>query len=258
MTVQDALDDYWSRWAPDYEAHQQHRLRDPQETTAWERVWGPALPAAPASVLDVGTGTGHAALIIAGLGHRVTGIDLAEGMLDQARRKAPGRSELRFEHGDAAEPPFPPGSFDAITARYLLRTLRRPHDALRRWHRLLRPGGVLVAVDALWFPQGLARHDADDEPTADAGPEQSSDAHLEAAPPSGRSAHFRRAYAPARKELPLAEAEDMSVFAERIAEAGFSDVTVEELPEIMERDRTHGVAPGHDVQRQHRIRAVRR
>ncbi|GAA1180339.1 MULTISPECIES: class I SAM-dependent methyltransferase [Nesterenkonia] len=242
MNVQDTLDDYWSRWAADYEAHQQQRLRDHGEVQAWERVWRPVLPQAPADVLDVGTGTGHAALIIAGLGHRVTGIDLAEGMLAEARRKVHATSGPRFLRGDAADPPVPPGFFDAITARYLLWTLRHPDEALRRWHRLLRPGGVLVAVDALWFPQGLTSHDAHDGD----------------APRSGRSAHFRRVYGSARQDLPLAEAADISVFAARIEQAGFSEVSVDELPEIMERDRRHGVAPGHEVQRQHRIRAVRR
>lgn len=236
MTVQHALDDYWSRWAPDYEAHQQHRLQDPGEVEAWERVWAPALPPAPADVLDVGTGTGHAALIIAGLGHRVTGIDRAEGMLAEARRKTACSPGARFLRGDAADPPFPPGSFEAITARYLLWTLRGPEEALRRWHDILRPGGVLVAVDALWFPRGLAGHDAG----------------------SDRSAHFCRAYAPARQDLPLAEAEDIAVFAAHIEQAGFAEVTIDELPDIMDRDRRHGVAPGHEVQPQHRVRAVRR
>ena len=47
-------------------------------------------------------------------------------------------------------PPFGPGSFDAVTNRHLLWTLTDPATALRNWHALLRPGGVLVVIDGIW------------------------------------------------------------------------------------------------------------
>jgi protein-L-isoaspartate O-methyltransferase len=46
----------------------------------------PLLPPPPADILDVGTGTGFLALLLAELGHRVSGIDLSEGMLVRVRR----------------------------------------------------------------------------------------------------------------------------------------------------------------------------
>jgi SAM-dependent methyltransferase len=53
--------------------------------------------------------------------------------------------------GDAVVPDFAPASFDALTNRHLLWTLREPAAAMANWRALLRPGGRLVAVDGFWF-----------------------------------------------------------------------------------------------------------
>ena len=242
--VQERVNEYWSRWAGEYDAHQRRRLRQEGEAELWGRIWGEMLPqpdagpeGRPAEVLDIGTGSGHAAVVVASLGHRVTGIDLAEGMLEQARLHTGGAENPQFLTGDAAAPPFLPGSFDAITARYLLWTLRDPAEALARWLEVLRTGGVLGVVDSLWFPEGLA---------AGAGEAQSE-----------RSSHFAAAYAGAQQRMPLAEAGSIDVYAEQIRAAGFTEVTVEELTELYALDQARGVAPGHQVQMQYRIRAVK-
>lgn len=63
--------------------------------------------------LDVGTGTGDGALALAQQfpDAEVVGVDLAESMLELARRKAP---QLRFERGDASRLPFPDSSFELV------------------------------------------------------------------------------------------------------------------------------------------------
>ena len=235
-TLQSSLNAYWSAHAAEYEASQIDRQERPGARDVWERVWGAALPPAPARVLDLGTGSGNVALLLSDLGYDVTGIDLAPGMLSEARRKATGHAfPPRFLEADAAAPPFEPGSFDVLTARYVLWTLRDPEIALRTWRALLRPGGVLVAVDSLWYPQGVAA--AHDGPAATA-----------------RDRDFRAAYDDdALARLPLAEATDIARAAELLETCGFADVTVDELPEVMDLDRRYGVAPGHRVQLQYRL-----
>lgn len=230
------MNEYWSRWAREYETYQKERLSNPGELEAWERVWAQKLPSPPAQVLDVGTGSGHVAMICAGLGHRVTGIDLADGMLSQARLKAGYSISPQFSTGDAQDPPFEAESYDAITARYVLWTLRNPEAALDRWRQILRPGGTLVVVDSLWFPHGMADKATPSEGEGDE-----------------RALHFAEVYAETKHDLPVAEANDISDFAHLIESAGFEEVTVEELTEIYQLDQRYGVAPGHHVQMQYRI-----
>jgi ubiquinone/menaquinone biosynthesis C-methylase UbiE len=70
----------------------------------------------PARILDVGTGTGAGALRLAQRfpEAEIVGVDLADAMLDQARRNMPDelRGRVRFERADASALPFGDGSFE--------------------------------------------------------------------------------------------------------------------------------------------------
>ncbi|MGB3859979.1 MAG: hypothetical protein WA912_12070, partial [Ornithinimicrobium sp.] len=57
------------------------------------------------------------------------------------------------------------------------------------------------------------------------------------------------------RELPLAAASTIHDTAQLIQDAGFTNVTVTPLTEILELDRQHGVSPGHDLQTQFMITA---
>lgn len=77
-----------------------------------------AIPAAPRRALDVGTGTGAGAFAIARRfpDAEVVGVDLAPGMVEEARRKTPVTlaDRVNFDVGDASKLPFPDGSFDLV------------------------------------------------------------------------------------------------------------------------------------------------
>ncbi len=51
---------------------------------AWRELLRPLLPPAPARVLDPGCGTGSLAVLLAGAGHDVTGVDFAPAMVARA------------------------------------------------------------------------------------------------------------------------------------------------------------------------------
>lgn len=227
MSIQQQITAYWDRRAPDYDAAQHRPGRD-GEADLWAAVWSSALPADPVDVLDLGTGSGHAALAVARLGHRVTGLDLSTEMVRLARRRAAGTTNPpRFVVGDAADPDLP-GRFDVLVSRYLLWTLREPAAALRRWRRLLRPGGRVAMVDSTWFPDGLP------------GPE----------------AAFGAAYDDrVRRVLPLAAAGSIEPTVDLLREGGLVDVRVTPLHDLLALDRATGAAPGHEPRLQHLLTA---
>lgn len=119
---------------------------------ALERVRGPVLCA-----LDVGTGTGAGARAIARRlpEAEVVGIDVAPGMLSEARRLAP---ELSFVEGDAAELPFDAESFDLVANANMI-------PFLDEVARVLKPGGwTLYAFSAgaetpIWVEPAVLRRE---------------------------------------------------------------------------------------------------
>jgi ubiquinone/menaquinone biosynthesis C-methylase UbiE len=97
--------------------------------------------------LDVGCGLGDLCAAAAARGARATGVDLAEGMVEAAREAHP---ELAIRHGDAEDLPFEAGSFDAVTAAFVVNHLPHPERGAAELRRVLAPGGR-VAV-AMWGP----------------------------------------------------------------------------------------------------------
>ena len=148
--VQGAITKFWDTVATHYESHGGNTAPlDSDSYRRWVAVFQQYMPFPPADVLDTCCGTGFAALICSGLGHRVTGVDLAPNMLAIARQLATERGlGAQFVEGDAVNPPFDHESFDAVVSRHSLWTLRSANEALRRWHQLLRPGGRVVLIDA--------------------------------------------------------------------------------------------------------------
>ena len=97
-------------------------------------------------ILDVGTGTGFLALLLARLGYEVVGVDVAEKMLEQGRRKALDAGlDVEFIHGLCEELPFPDCSFDAVVNCRVMWTLTEPETAVSEWRRVIRPGGKLIS-----------------------------------------------------------------------------------------------------------------
>jgi ubiquinone/menaquinone biosynthesis C-methylase UbiE len=131
--------------------------------SAWADLLLPLVPAR-SEVLDVGCGTGSLAVLLAGAGHRVSGVDSSAAMLAAARTKAAAAGlAVGFVHGDAGDPPFPPASVDVVLCRHVLWALDDPAAALGAWVRLLRPGGRLVLVEGRWGTgAGLAAADCRD------------------------------------------------------------------------------------------------
>ncbi|MEA3324083.1 MAG: methyltransferase domain-containing protein [Euryarchaeota archaeon] len=102
-------------------------------------------------ILDVGTGTGFLALLLAEMGHNVTGIDISKRMLEKSRQNADAMHlSIDFMHGDAEKLPFEDEMFDIVVNRNLLWTLPDPMAAACEWSRVVKSGGKLVLIDGKW------------------------------------------------------------------------------------------------------------
>lgn len=147
----DSARDYWNAEAATFDNEPDHGLRDPETRAAWRALLLEHLPPAPADVVDLGCGTGTLSVLLAEAGHRVRGLDVAPAMIEAAVVKTAGAAvEVDFTVGDAAAPPYADGSCDVVLSRHVLWAMPDPADAVRRWCRLLRPGGRLVLVEGDW------------------------------------------------------------------------------------------------------------
>lgn len=140
---------YWTQRAHDFGAVRRQELHN-DLSARWLAELERQLPQTkPLRILDVGTGTGYFCILLAARGHAMTGIDLTPAMIDEARRQAQAEGlTIDFRVMNAQQLDFPDASFDAVISRNLTWTLPDPAQAYREWHRVLKPGGVLLNFDA--------------------------------------------------------------------------------------------------------------
>jgi SAM-dependent methyltransferase len=106
-------------------------------------------------VLDAACGTGWASRSIATSveGARVTGLDIASGLLEAARARA-NREGLSIDYvlGDAEKMPFPDCSFDAVISTFGVMFSPKPEAVAADLARVVRRGGRLAL--ATWASEG--------------------------------------------------------------------------------------------------------
>ncbi|HNX09717.1 MAG TPA: methyltransferase domain-containing protein [Methanothrix sp.] len=143
---------YWSDDAGNYNKSIQTLMRSQRSKAKWQDLFIEVMGRDKLKVLDVGTGPGIISLLLAELGHNVTGIDFSSEMLANAKNNAAAFGlSVRFEKGDAENLPFAPDSFDAVVNRYVLWTVTNPNKAISEWRRVIKPGGRVVIIDGNWY-----------------------------------------------------------------------------------------------------------
>ncbi len=104
-------------------------------------------------VMDAGCGAGHAASSFAPHVAEVVALDFTESMLRQVELLAAARGleNLGTRLGDVESLPFDDNTFDLVISRYSAHHWAKPAQALREFHRVLRPGGQFILSDVIGF-----------------------------------------------------------------------------------------------------------
>lgn len=102
---------------------------------------------APGAILETACGTGALTrLVRSRLGDdiRLTVTDLAPVMVEHVQRIAGDHPATEYRQADAADLPFPDGSFDVVVCQFSLMLFPDRPKAIREAARVLKPGGSFV------------------------------------------------------------------------------------------------------------------
>ncbi|WP_158840734.1 bifunctional demethylmenaquinone methyltransferase/2-methoxy-6-polyprenyl-1,4-benzoquinol methylase UbiE [Polaribacter sp. L3A8] len=105
----------------------------------------------PKQILDIATGTGDLAIMMAALNpDRIVGLDISEGMLEVGKQKIAKENlsdKIEMIVGDSEEMPFANDTFDAITVSFGVRNFANLEKGIKEIARVLKPTGVLVILE---------------------------------------------------------------------------------------------------------------
>lgn len=152
-------------WAHTYDRSiVQHVLFQPAYRMFLEELhrWRRTIPDEAFDMLDIGSGTGTWAAMVAGsdmTSRAIIGLDYSETMCHVAHAKGAAieGEKPMFVNGDSEHLPFADASFDVVTCMHSFH--HYPHQATTvcEMHRVLRPGGRLLLLDGFrdnvigWF-----------------------------------------------------------------------------------------------------------
>ncbi len=105
----------------------------------------------PQQILDIATGTGDLAIMMAQLDpEKIIGLDISAGMLEVGKQKiakANLSDKIEMIVGDSENMPFDDNTFDAITVSFGVRNFENLDKGLTEILRILKPGGKFVVLE---------------------------------------------------------------------------------------------------------------
>ncbi len=158
MNLKEEIYHYWTKRASGYSEYNQQEMAD-ERRILWKRELlelltngFPGKKPEEIRVLDVGTGPGFFAILLAEAGYQVTAVDYTDEMLKEARGNAGSlEEEIQWCVGDTQNLELETGSFDAVVTRNVTWNLPDPGRAYEEWYRVLKNGGILLNFDADWY-----------------------------------------------------------------------------------------------------------
>jgi ubiquinone/menaquinone biosynthesis C-methylase UbiE len=137
---------HFNRIASSYESHSYGK----QTRRVHQEIVKLVNQLAPASVLDIGCGTGSLLGLIRAGNRKLAGDDLSPEMIRFAIQNLGGSVDLKV--ADSENLPWAAAEFDCITCCYSFHHYPNPQNVLAEMHRVLKPGGHLIMADP-WLPE---------------------------------------------------------------------------------------------------------
>lgn len=222
---------YWNDRSTSYSNEVNDELHD-KHVDAWNAAVMPIVKAharttssSDFQIADLGCGPGFFEILLSKNGYHVTGVDSSPQMIEHACRnvEASGVPSLAsFCEHDVSSLPFGDATFDIAISRNVTWVLSEPSRAYEEWHRILKPGGVLLVFDANWYTY-LADKDID----AIRKREQTDDSILQRSEDSFASTTQERECEQIASELPLTYRKRPSWDVKTLESIGFTDVNAD-------------------------------
>ena len=135
--------DVHEQWENDYRSAENEKFYE----TVFDRLAATLDAKNGSSIVDVGCGIGAHSVRLANRGFRVTGIDFAQGVLDQAKSRVEilGLSDrVQFQQQDLLELTLPADSYDYVLCWGVLMHIPNVELAIAELMRIVKPGGKLI------------------------------------------------------------------------------------------------------------------
>lgn len=148
--IEKRIESYWDTRSGEFSKVRRKELLS-ENMPLWKNLILEHLPKEkPLKILDVGTGAGFFAIILASVGHNVVGIDLSEKMIEAAKINADNfkAEDVTFIKMAADRLKFADETFDAVISRNLTWILPDAMEAYKEWWRVLKFGGALLNFDS--------------------------------------------------------------------------------------------------------------
>jgi demethylmenaquinone methyltransferase/2-methoxy-6-polyprenyl-1,4-benzoquinol methylase len=105
----------------------------------------------PKTVLDIATGTGDLAILMANTNaEKIIGLDISAGMLEVGKTKIKAKNlsdKIEMILADSENMPFEDHTFDAITVAFGVRNFENLEKGLAEILRVLKPNGIFVILE---------------------------------------------------------------------------------------------------------------
>ncbi len=150
--LNEEIKEYWEGEAAVYSRGIQEELGS-KLRQAWKELILTYAPQKKAlKILDAGCEPGFFPIILGEEGHEVTGIDITENMILEAKENVKAnRQKAELFTMDCQKLEFPDNTFDLVISRNITWTLGNPQKAYQEWMRVLKPGGRILISDACWY-----------------------------------------------------------------------------------------------------------